>query len=723
VRRGESGKRIHVQDVRENTEQQQTSADEGGPVAETVEDGGTSAPLSRTSRDGMPTRVFSWRHADSLLRLLWVLLTAGALVVLALGARPRVELLLAGCVEGVPCAPEVLDSEHQEAIRELGLSPRGVVWYLEILALLVVAACTGVGALLIWRQPRSLIAFVAATFLVYVASAASFNHTALADDPAFVLAVRVFETLTQTLIAALFLLFPSGRFVPRFTRWLLLSWVVYLGISALLPAPAWSWFAQPQAARQVSTVGVVLFGLAVQIYRYREVSDAVDRQRGKWALLALLVQAAFFVFAVILLQSAPRWSLGPLAEQGLRIVLYHGYMLTFLLIPVAICFSILRYRLWDIDLILHRSLTYGLLTAALAAVFAVSLVLLQALSRAIAGEQQQTLVVGASMLLAGAMFQPLRRRLRRLIDRGFFGIGLDYHGSDSGPSILRTPNHLEQSTALQGLGPLELVGRGGMAEVYRARDAHGRDVAVKVLRTSSEGGETIKRFEREAAIIAGFDHPNIVKLFDYRITSDGTRIMMMEYVPGLPLSAHVLESGMPLDQALDLLGDVCRALDYAHTRGVVHRDIKPANVLVETHEGSPPRWRAVLTDFGIAKVDATTQLTRSQLIGTVTHMSPEQIRDPAHVDHRSDIYSLGVLAFQLFTGQVPFDARGATAVLLAHLQQPAPDPRRLRSDLPDSVARAVLRALAKRPAARFATATEMLFALRAVGEGAETRAG
>ena len=702
---------------------QESRAPADGPAAATLGNGvGPRRGLGSRS-GGLPTRLVSGRHADTLLRVLWILLAAGALVLVAFGVRPRVELLLAGCTAGVPCPPEVLDAEHQQAIRELGLSPRAVVWYLETLALLVVAVCTGVGALLIWRQPRSLIAFVAATFLVYVASAASYNATALAGDPAFALAVRVFGALTEVLVAAIFLLFPSGRFVPPFTRWALALWALYLGISVLLPAPSWSWFAQSQNLRDVATVVVVLLGLVVQTYRYREVSDAVDRQRGKWALLALLVQAAFFVVSVMLLLSAPRFALGPLAEQGLRIVLYHGYQATFLLIPVAICFSILRYRLWDIDLILHRSLTYGLLTATLAGVFALSLVALQALSRAIAGEQQQTLVVGASMLVAGAMFQPARRRLRRVVDQGIFGIGLDYHGSDSGPSILRTPSELEKATALQGLGRLELVGRGGMAEVYRARDAHGRDVAVKVLRTSSEGAESIKRFEREAAIIAGFDHPNIVKLFDYRITSDGTRIMMMEYVPGFPLSAHVQESGAPLDQALGLLSDIGRALDYAHARGVVHRDIKPANVLVETLPGDPPTLRAVLTDFGIAKIDATTQLTRSQLIGTVTHMSPEQIRDPAHVDSRSDIYSLGVMAFQLFTGQVPFDARGATAVLLAHLQQPPPDPRRLRADLPEAAGRAILRALAKRPTARFASAGEMMLAMRAGTGGTETRAG
>jgi hypothetical protein len=668
----------------------------------------------------MPTRVLSWRHADTLLRALWVLLAAAALTLVVLGARPRVEYLLAGCSESAPCAPEVLDHEHQTALREIGLSPRGVVWYLEILALLAVAISTGVGALLIWRQPRSLIAFVASTFLVFVAAAVTYNPSALAGDTALGLVVRLFGVATQVLVAAIFLLFPSGRFVPRFTRWLLLAWAAYLAASALAPALPWSHFARSEAARNLATVAVVLFGVGVQVYRYREVSDAVDRQRGKWALLALLVQGSFFVLSVMVLLGAPRLALGPLAEQGLRVVLYHGYLLTFLLIPIAICFSILRYRLWDIDLILHRSLTYGFLTATLVGVFGLSVVLLQALSRAIGGEEQRTLVLGASMLLAGATFQPARRRLRRVIDRGFFGIGLDYHDSGSGPSLLRTPSQLEQTSALEGLSRLELVGRGGMAEVYRATRAGGGEVAVKVLRASSEGVESVKRFEREAAIIAGFDHPNIVKLYDYRITSDGTRIMIMEYVPGLPLSAHLGEEGMPLDDAVELLGDLCRALDYAHSRGVVHRDIKPSNVLVEPPGAGRRRARAVLTDFGIAKVDATTQLTRSQLIGTVTHMSPEQIREPAQVDHRSDIYSLGVLAYQLFTGQVPFDARGATAVLLAHLQQPPPDPRRLRPDLPDCAARAVLRALAKRPSGRFGSAGEMWTALHQGAREPET---
>jgi hypothetical protein len=679
-----------------------------------------TAIASSRSSGGMPTRILAWRHAETVLRLVWVLLTAGALTLVVVGAGPRVEYLLSPCVEGAPCTPDVLDEERQSALREVGLSPRGVVWYLEVLALLTVALSTGVGALLIWRQPRSLIAFVASAFLVFVASAVTYNPSALAGDSAWGPAVRSFAVVTQVLVAAVFLLFPSGRFVPRFTRWLLLAWAAFLVGSALVPSAGWSHFARSDTARNLITVCVVLVGVSVQVYRYREVSDAVDRQRGKWALLALLVHGSFFVCSVVVLLLMEGWSLGPLAEQGLRIGLFHLYLGTFLLIPIAICFSILRYRLWDIDLILHRSLTYGLLTATLVAFFTMSVVLLQAVSQAIAGDQQRALVVSASMLVAGAMFQPARRRLRRWIDRGIFGIGLDYHDPGTGPSILRSPSQLEQSSALESFGPLELVGRGGMAEVYRARDPKGRDVAIKVLRSISEGSEGIKRFEREAAIIAGFDHPNIVKLYDYRITSDGTRIMIMEYVPGFSLSGHVQETGAPLEDAIELLADLCRALDYAHSRGVVHRDIKPSNVLVEPLGGTPPRWRAVLTDFGIAKVDATTQLTRSQLIGTVTHMSPEQIRDPAHVDHRSDIYSLGVLAYQLLTGQVPFDSRGATAVLLAHLQQPPPDPRSLRPDLADYAARAVLRALAKRPSSRFDTAGEMLLALRDDGQGPQT---
>lgn len=271
---------------------------------------------------------------------------------------------------------------------------------------------------------------------------------------------------------------------------------------------------------------------------------------------------------------------------------------------------------------------------------------------------------------------------------------------------------------------LELLGRGGMSEVYKGRHTRlDRTVAIKILPDNLAAEADFRnRFEREARAVANLRHPNIVQMFDFG-DIEGTYYMVMEFIAGKDLSQVMRDSGpLALDQALVLMQDLTSALGYAHAQGLVHRDVKPPNVLLRLETTAPDRrgktggdrLSAVLTDFGIAKMlGGDTGATKTGLMmGTLNYMAPEQIRSAGEVDGRADIYALGVMLYHMLTGKLPFDADNPGAMMLAHLQTPPNDPREARVDIPHHVAAAILRALAKEPADRFATADEMMEALK-----------
>lgn len=266
------------------------------------------------------------------------------------------------------------------------------------------------------------------------------------------------------------------------------------------------------------------------------------------------------------------------------------------------------------------------------------------------------------------------------------------------------------------IGPYEILGqiaRGGMSEVYRGRHTRlERMVAIKILPVSLAAEQDFReRFTREAQGVATLQHPNIVQVYDFGDLQN-TYYMVMEFINGRDLGSIMRETGpLPLKHTLNLLKQIAAALDYAHARGIVHRDIKPSNVMVE-NEPIPGNTyaRAVLTDFGIAKLrSGDTGATKTgMLMGTLNYMAPEQIRSSGQVDGRADVYALGVMTYQLLTGKLPFDAENPGALMLSHIQTPAPDPRLLKPDLPAHIALGLLRALEKDPALRPATAGEFI---------------
>jgi predicted Ser/Thr protein kinase len=265
----------------------------------------------------------------------------------------------------------------------------------------------------------------------------------------------------------------------------------------------------------------------------------------------------------------------------------------------------------------------------------------------------------------------------------------------------------------------EVIDTGGMADVWRARDdVLARMVAVKILRDDlARDPGFAKRFQREAVAAARLTHPNIVGVYDTGL-DDEISYIVMEYLEGRNLR-EVLDQQGPLEpeEAASVVGPVLVALAYAHANGVVHRDIKPENILV-AEDG-----RVQVTDFGIAKAAFTgTDLTTTgKALGTVRYLSPEQVRG-AEVDARSDLYSVGVVLYELLTGRAPFQAESDMAVAMMRLNQDPLPPRAFRGGIPREVDSAVMRALARKPEDRFQSAESMRRALERALGGADLSA-
>lgn len=253
---------------------------------------------------------------------------------------------------------------------------------------------------------------------------------------------------------------------------------------------------------------------------------------------------------------------------------------------------------------------------------------------------------------------------------------------------------------------LSEIGRGGMAVVYKAEQTSlNRFVALKVLFPNFTGDSTsVERLYREAQAAARLDHPNIVEIYEVG-EHEGLHFIAMKYVDGEPLDKILQQGPMPPARALKILAQVASALDYAHRHNVVHRDIKPSNIIVSAGD------RITLTDFGLAKGAGSATLTSAgALVGTPAYMSPEQASGD-ETDYRSDIYSLGVIAYEMFAGRPPFTGN-PLSIILAHASQTPPPLRQFRPELSPNVEALVYKALAKEPAERYATAGEFAAALR-----------
>ena len=259
---------------------------------------------------------------------------------------------------------------------------------------------------------------------------------------------------------------------------------------------------------------------------------------------------------------------------------------------------------------------------------------------------------------------------------------------------------------------VEHLGRGGMAEVYKGyQESLDRHVAIKLMHSFlAEDQDFLGRFQREARAMAALNHPNIVSVYDFDVQNE-TYYIVMEYVSGGTLKDRLEALALKgerlsLATAVQIVLEIADALSYAHSRSMVHRDIKPGNIMINAD------GRAVLTDFGIAKILSGPSYTATgAMIGTPAYMSPEQgLGQPG--DERSDLYSLGVLFYQMATGRLPYDADTPLAVVLKHVSDPIPSLESFNPDIPHAVQELIYTSMAKKPEQRFQSAHEMAKELR-----------
>jgi eukaryotic-like serine/threonine-protein kinase len=272
---------------------------------------------------------------------------------------------------------------------------------------------------------------------------------------------------------------------------------------------------------------------------------------------------------------------------------------------------------------------------------------------------------------------------------------------------------------------LERIGEGGMGTVYLCEHvALGKRMAVKVLRPEfSSDEELVRRFQQEARAASQIGQENIVDVIDFGLTPDGSMYFAMEALEGESLAKVMRREGkLPLERAFPILGQICKALGAAHARGIVHRDLKPENVILLRRDDGCDFVK--ILDFGISKNGRgpeTSRITRAgSIIGTPEYMAPEQAA-ASTVDHRCDIYALGVLAYEMVTGALPFQGETPLATLLKHQAEPPEPPSKRRPDLPQEAETLILRALVKRPEGRQQTmaevAADLSLALAAIGLG------
>ncbi len=266
----------------------------------------------------------------------------------------------------------------------------------------------------------------------------------------------------------------------------------------------------------------------------------------------------------------------------------------------------------------------------------------------------------------------------------------------------------------ENVGPYrvtEQLGSGGMATVFKAYHASlDRYVAIKVLHPAFKSDpQFFERFKREARIVANLEHPNIIPVYDFN-EHHGEPYLVMRFVEGDTLKPKMGGEPMPTHEILKLIRPVCHALNYAHDQGVVHRDIKPSNIMV-TADGS-----IFVTDFGLARMVQAGESTLSQdmMVGTPQYISPEQAQGKSNLDGRTDIYSLGVVLYEMITGRVPFNADTPFATIHDHIYTPLPLPSTLNPDIDPEVERMLLKALAKEADDRYATSADLLTAMESV---------
>ncbi len=562
--------------------------------------------------------------------------------------------------------------------------------------------------LVLRRHSEFIAVLMGLTLMVTLPNIAGMSNVPVALHPLFHIPSALGIIGASPLAFVLIISMPDGYPRPRKLLWIVGFMLIYDSIRYVLlfvfpPANAMS-------IRPIAIIPNIIF-IGIAAYnmhrRYRFHASPTQRQQFKWVFLGIFIAVVvnilnqiFRVMSVLIVGN-----ISPISQ----LIISFSTTVGGIILCVSLIFAISRYGLWDVDLTINRSMVAGFVTMSLMVVFAGIFWVSQTILQTILGENRGEIAIAISALVVGIAFNPVRHRVRTFVDRRLYGFRFDLNQLASH----QTRANIAQSGAFTGriVGGytlLNVIGRGNMGEVYRGVKDE-RYVAIKVMQAGHQIHRNLReRFERESRIM--LEHPNIIKTLGGG-EENGLVFVVMEYVEGRTLKELLIErEHFNLQDIQHHLHALAQAMDYAHAQGYVHRDIKPSNILLRAG-GTNRVARIMLMDFGIAKfLGDTGTLTGSDAVGTIDYMAPEQIMDSTTVDHRADIYALGIVLYETLSGVLPFQGSLAQ-VLFAHINQPAPSICTIRPDIPLSVANAIQRAMQKDPNDRFQTATEFVNAL------------
>ncbi|MBK8023286.1 MAG: serine/threonine protein kinase [Chloroflexi bacterium] len=595
-----------------------------------------------------------------------------------------------------------------EPLNELGWSPHTfALWMIATQQVYMVIALI-VAFMLVWQRPHDWMALLTGAVLVLFGTinlSASVSY--VREYPAVIAVVTLTSILLVTGANWLLLVFPDGRFFPRWTALYLIPIPLLVTADNVLRLQE----GDPSAISTPITTAVALWtvlGLAAQAYRYRYYLNQMQKQQVKWVVAGM----GLVVCAVLLLLIADPLITPALVERPMVRLFYRmSFPVLLAYLPMAISMltlinAILRRNLWSVDFTINRTLGYGV--AGLLAVAALILLF-------IGGRDlfRSPLALAVLMLALALAFNPLHRFIQGQIDRRLYDLrySVETYTRVPRPPVLQ-PGRLT-GARIDRWELLDFIGRGATSEVYKGYTAEpsgiGQIVAIKVMPAAADP-DVRMRFDREVTILESLVHPRIVRFVQHGLVDD-TRYLVMQYIEGETLR-HLLErrGKLPLATVQVLVNDIASALDYIHARGIIHRDLKPSNVMLATAPTPDAEPAAMLMDFGIAKTDVV-YVTGNSTVGTIDYMAPEQIQTSGAVSPTSDIYALAVIVFEMLSGLRPFRGNPGQ-VLFAHLRQPPPDIHQLEPELPVHVSVALMRAMSKAPDDRYATAGDFALALR-----------